>query len=64
MPKSIGKVPIFPLLSQASDPICRFHDLLCPVALTTRLAVVQEALSKKKVARLDVDRSLAEEKTA
>jgi DNA repair exonuclease SbcCD ATPase subunit len=63
MLKPIEKVPIFPLLSQASDPFCWFHDLLCTVALTTQLAVAQEALSKEKTAWSVVDRSLAEEKT-
>jgi chromosome segregation ATPase len=64
MLKSIGKVPIFPLLSQASDPFCWFHDILCIVALTTQLIAMQEALAKEKTARLPIDRSLAEEKTA
>jgi hypothetical protein len=64
MLKPIGKVPIFPLLSQASDPFCWFHDLLCTVALTTQLATAQEALSKEKATWSATDRSLAEKKTA
>jgi hypothetical protein len=64
MLKLIGKVPIFPLLFQASDPFCQFHDLLCTVALTTQLAMTQKVLSKEKTARSAVERSLAEEKTA
>jgi hypothetical protein len=63
MLKLIGKVPIFPLLSQASDPFCGFHDLLCTVVLTTQLAAAQEALSKEKTAQLVAGRFLAEEKT-
>jgi hypothetical protein len=49
MLKPIDKVPIFPLLSQASDPFYRFHDLLGTVALTTQLAATQEAFSKEKL---------------
>jgi hypothetical protein len=64
MLKPVGKVPIFPLLPQASDSFCWFHDLLCTIALTTQLAAVQEVLSKEKTTRLYADRSLAEEKTA
>jgi hypothetical protein len=64
MLKLIGKLPIFPLLSQASDPFCWFHYLLYIVALTTQLVIVQEALSKEKTAWSVVDRSLAEEKIA
>jgi hypothetical protein len=64
MLKPIGKVPIFPLLSQASDAFCWFHDILCTVVLTTQLAVMQEALANEKTARSTADQSLAEEKTA
>jgi hypothetical protein len=63
MLKPIGKVPIFPLLYQVSDPFCWFHDILCAIALTTQLAATQEALAKEKTARSAADRSLAEEKT-
>jgi CII-binding regulator of phage lambda lysogenization HflD len=64
MLKPIEKVPIFPLLSQASDPFCWFHDTLCIVALTTQLATTKEALAKEKTAQSTADRSLAKEKTA
>jgi hypothetical protein len=60
MLKPIGKVPIFPLLPQASDPFCWFHDIRCTVALTTQPTATQEALAKEKTARSAVDQSLAE----
>jgi hypothetical protein len=62
MLKPIGKVPIFPLLPQASDLFCWFHDIHYTVALTTQLTIMQEALTKEKTAQSAVDRSLAEEK--
>jgi hypothetical protein len=58
----IGKVPIFPLLSQASDPFYWFHDTLFTVALITQMIVMQEALAKQKTARSTANRSLAKEK--
>jgi hypothetical protein len=56
MLKLIGKVPIFPLLSQAFDLFCWFHDILCTVALTTQPAAMQEAPPKRKLLdRLSID---------
>jgi hypothetical protein len=56
MLKLIGKVPIFPLLSQAFDPFCWFHDILCTVVPTTQLAAMQEAPTKGKLLdRLSID---------